>query len=278
MTKTTKHRPSPAGIQKMAMKLLEQIISPELLKKVARIREIGADENLVNLCLQKAGWPHSLSEIISQLGTNAFRQIYVQLDPTIQHQIEILITPPTLLTPMRKHRAESEIWLNRQQIHKLKTEVVNLGKTRTRRTWKEVIEALHAQGFLTDKTQDQVYWTLKDKRHNPHLSPEDKKLLEDMFARTQRGQIKDQVQQMAEAIKLARTRLSWEDTHKTLQDFFGWTGSLTQLVGAYARIRVENQNKQPKEEAPKKTAPVQESAKTSRAAKTPKRVRKKVTA
>ena len=115
-------------------------------------------------------------------------------------------------------------------------------------------------------------------RQNPHLSPEDKHLLEDIFARTQRGQIKDQVQQMAEAIKLARTRLSWEDTHKTLQDFFGWTGTLTQLVGAYARIRVENQNKQPKEEAPKKPAPVQESAKTAGAAKTSKRVRKNITA
>ena len=262
----------------MAIKLLEEIISPELLQKVARIREIGAPEHLIDLCLQKAGWPRSLSEIISQLGTNDFRQIYVHLDPKIQHQIEILISPPTLLTPVRKHRAESEIWLNRQQIHKLKTETVDLGKTRTRRTWKEVIEALHAQGLLTDKTQDQVYWTLKDKRQNPNLSPEDKKLLEDMFARSQRGQIKDQVQQMAEAITLARTRFSWEETHKTLQDFFGWTGTLRQLVGAYARIRVQNQNKQPKEEAPEKPAPVQESAKPARAAKTSKRVRKNITA
>lgn len=241
MTQTTKKTRSSAGMQRMAIKLLEEIISPELLEKVARIREIGAPEELIDLCLQKADWPHSLSEIISQLGTNDFRQIYVHLDPTVQRQIEILISPPTLLTPMRKHRAESEIWLNRQQIHKLKTEPVDLGKTRTRRTWKEVIEALHAQGLLTDKTQDQVYWTLKDKRQNPNLFPEDKKLLEDMFARTQRGQIKEQVQEMAEAIKLARTRFSWEETHKTLQDFFGWTGTLQQLMGAYARIRVEEE-------------------------------------
>jgi hypothetical protein len=99
-----------------------------------------------------------------------------------------------------------------------------------------------------------------------------------MFARIQRGQIKDQVQQMAEAITLARTRFSWEETHKTLQDFFGWTGTLRQLVGAYARIRVQNQNKQTKEEAPEKPAPVQESAKTAGATKRSKRVRKNITA
>jgi hypothetical protein len=152
-----------------------------------------------------------------------------------------LVSPPSLLPPVRHRRPESEIWQNREQIHKLKTEPVDLGKTRTRRTWQEVVEALHAQGLLTNKTKDQIYWTLKDKKQNPHLSPTDKQLLEDIFGRTQRGRIKDQVQQMAEAIKLARTRFSWEETHKTLQDFFGWTGTLQQLMGAYARIRVEEE-------------------------------------
>ena len=60
-----------------------------------------------------------------------------------------------------------------------------------------------------------------------------------MFARSERGQIKEQVQEMAEAIKLAHKRLSWEETQKTLEDFFGWNGSLQQLMGAYARIRVQ---------------------------------------
>ena len=241
MTQKTKQAPSPAGIERMAVKLLEEIISLELLEKVARIREIGAGEELVDLCLRKADWPLSLSEIISQLGTNDFRQIYVHLDPTVQHRIEILVSPPALLPPVRHRRPESEIWQNREQIHKLKTEPVDLGKTRTRRTWQEVVEALHAQGLLTNKTKDQIYWTLKDKKQNPHLSPTDKQLLEDIFGRTQRGRIKDQVQQMAEAIKLARTRFSWEETHKTLQDFFGWTGTVQQLMGAYARIRVEEE-------------------------------------
>src|SRR5271165_2357253 len=101
MTQKTKQAPSPAGIERMAIKLLEEIISLELLEKVARIREIGAGEELVDLCLRKADWPLSLSEIISQLGTNDFRQIYVHLDPTVQHRIEILVGPPALLPPVR---------------------------------------------------------------------------------------------------------------------------------------------------------------------------------
>ena len=267
MAQTTKQRPPSAGIKKVATKVLEEIISPELLEKVARIREIGAGEELIDLCLQKANCPLSLSQIISELGTNDFRQIYVHLDPKVQQQIEILISPPTLLTSGRKQRAESEIWLNRQEIHKLKTEPVNLGKTRTRRTWKEVAEALQAQGLLKDKTQDQVYWTLKAKRENPNLSPEDKKLLEDMFARTERGKIKEQVEAMAEAIKLARLRLSWKATHQTLKDFFGWTGTLQQLMGAYARIRVEEQKAESAKKPPEEPAIAQQSRKKAKTTK-----------
>jgi hypothetical protein len=214
-------------------------------EKVARIREIGAGEELIDLCLRKAAWPISLAEIIYQLATDNFRQVYVHLDGKVQQQIEVLITPPTLLSGSpRKQRAESEIWKTREQIHKLKTEPIDLGKTRTRRTWKEVTEVLHAQGLLLNKTQNQIYWTLKDKRENPNLSPEDKKLLEEMSGRTERGKIKQQVDEMADAIELARVRLSWEETHKTLLDFFGWTGTLQQLMGAYARIRVEREKAQ----------------------------------
>jgi hypothetical protein len=264
-TRTKPKSPSGGipGIQTLAMKMLEQIISPELLQKLARIREIGAGEELIDLCLKKANSPLSFSEIVEQLATNDFRQIFVHLDPDVQHQIEILISPPTLLAPMRKHRAESQIWLHRQQIHKLKTEPIDLGKTRTRRTWKEVIDALHAQGLLTDKTKDQVYWTLKDKRDNPRLTAEDKKLLEDMFARTQRGKIKEQVAAMAEPIKLARLRMSWEETHEILRDFFGWTGNLQQLMGAYARIRVEEQKVEGKNETAKQSHNEQDEHKTA---------------
>ena len=219
-------------------------------EKVARIREIGAGEELIDLCLRKAAWPISLAEIINQLATDNFRQVYVHLDGKVQQQIEVLITPPTLLSGSpRKQRAESEIWKTREQIHKLKTEPIDLGKTRTRRTWKEVTEVLHAQGLLLNKTQNQIYWTLKDKRENPNLSPEDKKLLEEMFGRTERGKIKQQVDEMAEAIELARIRLSWEETQTTLQEFFGWTGTQQQLMGAYARIRVEREKAQSAQKA-----------------------------
>ena len=231
------------------MKVLEEIIPLQLLEKVARIREIGAGEELIDLCLRKAEWPISFPEIINQLATDSFRQVYMHLEGNVQRQIEVLISPPTLLNGSpRKQRRESEIWQAREQIHKLKTEPINSGKTRTRRTWKQVTEALHAQGLLVNKTQEQIYWTLKDKRENPKLSPEDKKLLEEMFGRTERGKIKQQVEEMADAIELARLRLSWEETHKTLQDFFGWTGTLQQLTGAYARIRIERQKRQASEQ------------------------------
>jgi hypothetical protein len=69
-----------------------------------------------------------------------------------------------------------------------------------------------------------------------------------MFGRTERGKIKQQVDEMADAIELARVRLSWEETQNTLQDFFGWTGTLQQLMGAYARIRVERAKTQPSEQ------------------------------
>ena len=42
---------------------------------------------------------------------------------------------------------------------------------------------------------------------------------------------------------------------KTLQDFFAWTGTLQQLMGAYARIRVEEEKvesaKPPREQSHK---------------------------
>ena len=74
-------------------------------------------------------------------------------------------------------------------------------------------------------------------------------MLEEMFGRTERGKIKQQVHEMADAIELARVRLSWEETHKTLLDFFGWTGTLQQLMGAYARIRVEREKAQSAQKA-----------------------------
>ena len=76
-------------------------------------------------------------------------------------------------------------------------------------------------------------------------------MLEEMFGRTERGKIKQQVDEMADAIQLARVRLSWEETQTALQEFFGWTGTLQQLMGAYTRIRVERQktklSEQPRE-------------------------------
>ena len=98
------------GIQKIAHKVLKEIITEELLEKIARIRLIGADEQLINLCLKKAEWPFALEEIIAQLATDDFRQIYIHLDPKVQAQIETLISPPSLLPPARKPRVESEIW------------------------------------------------------------------------------------------------------------------------------------------------------------------------
>jgi hypothetical protein len=254
----------------------------------------GTIEQLINLCLQKANWKLTFEEIVAQLATDEFRQIYIHLDPKVQGQIEILISPPSLLhTPVRKQRTESEIWQARHLIHKLKTEVMPLGKTRTRRTWKEVTKALHEQNVLTEKTQEQIYWSLKDKRETPHLAEEDKVLLDQIFARNERGKIKEQIEQMAEAIELARVRLSWEETHTTLQDFFGWSGTLKQLMGAYARIRVERSKNKPADQQNNETPKPQTAApelKPSPAPapasatavpspqKRPKRDRKKVTA
>ena len=293
-TATSHPHTTSSGIQKIAHKVLEEIITVELLEKIARIRLIGADEQLINLCLKKAEWPISLEQIIAQLATDDFRQIYIHLDPKVQAQIETLISPPTFLTPARKPRVESEIWQNRHIIHKLKTESVNLGKTRSKRTWKEVTTALHEQNVLPEKTQEQIYWTLKDKRESPNLSTEDKTLLDQIFARTERGKIKQQIEEMADAIEMARLRLSWEETQTTLEDFFGWTGTIKQLMGAYARIRIERLNKKPATETPKEqpqqqvasptpaaataelkqpAAPVAVQSKTT---KPPKRTRKKV--
>jgi hypothetical protein len=242
MTNTKQPSQSARGFQQVAVKLLEEMITLPLLEKVARIRQIGAGEELVDLCLRKAEWPLSLNEIITALGSDTFRQVYVHLDPKVQQEIEVIITPPTLLqTATRKPRRESEVWQAREQIHKLKTESLTLGKTRTRRTWKEVTEELHKQDLLVDKTQDQIYWTLKDKRENPKLSPEDKQLLDEMFSRTDRGRIKKEVDEMADVIDVSRQRHSWEETQKILEEFCDWKGSLKQLMGAYARVRSERE-------------------------------------
>jgi hypothetical protein len=255
MQTATSHPQTTAstGIRKIAHKVLEEIITEELLEKIARTRLIGADDQLINLCLKKAEWPFSLEEIIAQLATDDFRQIYIHLDPKVQAQIETLISPPSLLPAARKPRVESEIWQARHEIHKLKTESINLGKTRTKRTWKEVTAALHEQDILPEKTQEQIYWTLKDKRESPNLSAEDKTLLDQIFARNERGKIKQQIEQMADAIEMARSRLSWEETQATLQDFFGWSGTMKQLMGAYARIRIERLNKIKPASEPAKT-------------------------
>jgi hypothetical protein len=94
MASTTTKLKSSAGIQKIAMKVLEEIIPLQLLEKVARIRQIGAGEELIDLCLRKAEWPIPLAEIINQLATDSFRQVYVHLEGKVQQQIEVLITPP----------------------------------------------------------------------------------------------------------------------------------------------------------------------------------------
>jgi hypothetical protein len=232
----------PQGIQEIARLILQQIIHPTTLAKIAKYRSIGAAEQVIDLCLKKAGSEKTLEQIITQLATPNFREIYIHLDKTVQADIEILISPPSLLnTPIRNQKIDSEIWQNRALIHKLKTEAVQAGKARTRRTWKEVTTALHEANILNDKTQEQIYWSLKDKRKNPKLSDSDKKLLDELFGNNQRGKIKEQVEQNAEVIRLARTTLSWEETHLMLQDFFNWTGTLKQLMGGFARTRLENE-------------------------------------
>jgi hypothetical protein len=232
----------PKGIQEISHVVLQQIIHPTTLAKIAKYRSIGAAEQVIDLCLKKAGSEKNLEQIITQLASPNFREIYIHLDRKVQADIEILITPPSLLnTPIRNQKIESEIWQNRALIHKLKTETVQAGKARTRRTWKEVTTALHEANVLKDKTQEQIYWSLKDKRQNPKLADPDKKLLDELFGHNQRGKIKQQVDQNAEVIRLARTTLSWEETHLMLQDFFNWTGTLKQLMGGFARIRLEQE-------------------------------------
>ena len=242
ISKTSK---TAAGFRALATKVLEDIIPIPLLQKIAKIREIGADTELINLLLKKANHSLTLEEIITELGSDQFRQVYVNLDPELQHQIEIIVSPPTLLGgPGRRARKESEIWQQREIIHELKTEPLQTEEGTKRRTWEEVAKELHARGILTNKTKDQIYWTLKEKRDNAGLSPEDKKLVDEMFVRVQRGTLKTKVEEMADIITVARQRHTWEETQKILAEFGDWKGNIQQLMGAYARIRL----KQKKEE------------------------------
>ena len=228
----------------MARKLLEAIIPIELLDKIARIRELGASDELIDICLKKANASITFTELVSELSSEKFRPLYTNLDPKTQHQVEVMVTPPSLLAQSpRRHRRESEIWQARHEIHKFKTEVLTQenGKGRSRQTWKRVTELLHKDGLLKDKTQQQIYWTLKDKRDSQNLPAEDRKLLDEMFARTERGRIKQQVEELADMIQTSRQNLSWEETQDILKEFGGWTGTLQQLQGAYARVRSKEQ-------------------------------------
>lgn len=93
-----------------AKRLLDEIVPLPLLEKIAKIREIGADTELVDLLLAKAKHPLSLEDIINQLGADDFRSLYLHLEPELQRQVEIVVTPPSLLaTAGRKARKESEI-------------------------------------------------------------------------------------------------------------------------------------------------------------------------
>ena len=245
-----------AGFRALATKVLEDIVPIPLLQKIAKIREIGADTELIDLLLKKANHSLTLEEIIAEFGSYQFRQVYVNLDPELQHQIEIIISPPTLLgAPGRRARKESEIWQQRELIHRLKTEPVETKEGTKRRTWEEVTKELHAQGVLKEKSKDQIYWTLKDKHNNANLSPEDKKLVDEMFVRVQRGSLKTQVEQMADIISMARQRHTWDETQKILAEFADWKGTLQQLMGAYARVRSKHQKKSNRiDKGPTKTA------------------------
>ena len=252
-TSAPKSPQKASRVQQVWIQMIEAIIPLDLLAKIARIRALGAQNEVLDICLQRANAQiTSFSELVDALSQNHFRQIYTNLPPEIQQQIEA-ITSPILVagSSNRRSRKESPIWAARHQIHKLKTEITQQqnGKGRSRQTWKRVTEALHKEGLLTDKTQQQIYWTLKDKRDSQSLTPEDKKLLDEMFARTERGKIKEQVEDLADMIEATRKTLSWEDTLQVLKDFGGWTGSLQQLQGAYARIRIKRQAAQEKAKA-----------------------------
>lgn len=200
---------------------------------LATVRE---SVELINLLLKKVNHPFTLEELIAQLGSDQFRQVYIGLDPELQHQIEIIVSPPTLLrAPGRRARKESEIWQQRQLIHQLKTEPIQTGEDTKRRTWEEVTVEIHSRGILTHKTKDQIYWTLRDKRDDATLTPEDKQLLEDIFVRLQRGSLKLQVERMADIISVARQRHTWHQIQTMLVEFASWQGTVKQLVGAYFR-------------------------------------------
>lgn len=231
-------------IPALAKKLLEAILPLDLLEKIARIRELGASDKLIDICLKKAQANITFVDLVTELGSQNVRALYTQLDPKTQHQIEVMITPPSLLAQApRRHRKESEIWQARHEIHKLKTEILTQenGKGRSRQTWKRVTELLHEKGIIKDKTQQQIYWTLKDKRDSQNLSADDRKLLDDMFVRVERGYLKTQIEGMADIITVARQRHSWKETQKMLEEFADWHGSLAQLMGAYSRLKAKKE-------------------------------------
>jgi hypothetical protein len=231
-------------LQKLAHRLLEEIVPIPLLRKIATIREMGAQDELIDLLLQKSNLEHSLTEIIAQLSDESFRQVYLYLDAELQRQIELIVTPPALLIPARRSRRESEIWLARHRIHRLKTEWIDTGKSRKRRTWPEVVKALHDEGVLPNKSKDQIYWALREKRKKTDLSLDDQKLLDEIFDRLERGHIKKEVERMADVIAVSRQRHTWEETQQILVEFMDWKGTLRQLMGAYARFRPSRARKQ----------------------------------
>ena len=67
------------------------IISVELLEKLARIKELGASDHLINICLKKAGCPYPVEEIRTRLRTKEFRQIYLALGLRAQDSIDELL-------------------------------------------------------------------------------------------------------------------------------------------------------------------------------------------
>jgi hypothetical protein len=75
-----------------AKQRLEEIVPISLLGKVSKIWEMGADAELINILLKKANHPLSLDEIIGRLRADSFREVYAQLGPELQHDIDVLLT------------------------------------------------------------------------------------------------------------------------------------------------------------------------------------------
>jgi hypothetical protein len=78
--------------EKIAIAFVQQIISLELLAKLATIHEIGADRQLLNVCLKKTTSGQTLDEIISQLSAPDFDTIRSHLPATIQKQIRMVVS------------------------------------------------------------------------------------------------------------------------------------------------------------------------------------------